>query len=410
MKCRHCRSELSQNFVDLGASPPSNAYLSNKALSRPETFFPLRVLVCNDCWLVQTEDFASAAELFSNEYAYFSSISQSWLKHAADYVEMISNRLGLGRRSLVTEIAANDGYLLKNFVDAGIPCLGIEPTSSTAQAAESIGVPILREFFGVQVAQYLVDSDKKSDLIIGNNVFAHVPDINDFSQGMKLLLKPRGTITLEFPHLMRLIEFNQFDTIYHEHFSYMSLHSAQKIFSSVGLRIYDVEELSTHGGSLRVYGCHDEDERKSTSELMRLLDVEKDAGLLDTKIYRDFQHRADRAKNDLVAFLIEKKREGKKVVAYGAAAKGNTLMNFGGIKRDLLEFVCDAAPSKQGKYLPGSRIPIVDPALLRERRPDYIVIFPWNIVEEIIKLHGYVTEWGAKFVVAIPVLQVFGEK
>ena len=406
MRCRHCSLEVIQNFIDLGASPPSNAYLSVDALSKPETYFPLRVLVCNNCWLVQTEDFASAEELFNHGYAYFSSISQSWLKHAADYTKMISRRLQLGAESLVIEIAANDGYLLKNFVAAGIPCLGIEPTLSTAQAAEKVGVPIVREFFGVRLAQELVKTASKADLIIGNNVFAHVPDINDFAKGMVLLLKQGGTITLEFPHLMRLIEFNQFDTIYHEHFSYVSLHSAASIFSSVGLRIFDVEELPTHGGSLRIYGCHQDDERKSTTQLLRLFAAEKDAGLLKPEIYRAFQRRANKAKNDFVAFLIAKKAEGKKVAGYGAAAKGNTLLNYAGIKQDLLEFVCDAAPSKKGLFLPGSRIPIVDPASLKKARPDYIVIFPWNIVDEVVKLHAYVSEWGAKFVVAIPTLNV----
>jgi hypothetical protein len=343
--------------------------------------------------------------LFSHDYAYFSSVSESWLNHAATYAHMIMERLALGKQSFVMEIAANDGYLLKNFVATGIPCLGIEPTESTAIAAEGIGIPILREFFGETLAKNLAAAGKQADLIVGNNVYAHVPDINDFSAGLKAVLKPGGTITLEFPHVMQLIEQTQFDTIYHEHFSYLSLHAVSHIFASVGLRIWDVEELSTHGGSLRIYGCHVDDVRADTAGVSRVLAEEVQRGLLDTSSYRNFQPRADRLKNDLVAFLVEQKRVGKSVAGYGAAAKGNTLLNYGGVKADLLPYVCDAGPSKQGKYLPGSRIPILSPAVLRERQPDYIVILPWNIADEVTVQHNYVRDWGARFVVAVPELR-----
>jgi len=402
MKCRHCKAEVQQPFVDLGTSPPSNAYLTAAGLSSPEIYFPLRVLVCTVCWLVQTEDFTRAEELFKEDYAYFSSVSLSWLAHASAYVKMIIARLGLNEASLVMEIAANDGYLLRNFVAAGIPCLGIEPTESTAVAAEKLGIRMLREFFGARLGNRLATQGERADLIIGNNVYAHVPDINDFSAGLKAALKPGGVITLEFPHVMRLIEQAQFDTIYHEHFSYLSLHSVRNIFSSVGLRVWDVEELRTHGGSLRIYGCHADDGRGDTPELARLLAEETSRGLTDRATYQNFQVRADKVKNDLVRFLIDKKRDKKSVAAYGAAAKGNTLLNYAGVKPDLLPYVCDAAPSKQGKYLPGTRIPIFPPATLRERRPDYIIILPWNIADEVIAQHGYAYNWGARFVVAVP--------
>lgn len=405
MRCRHCNSQVELPFVDLGASPPSNAYLTANALSAPEMHFPLRVLTCTNCWLVQTEDFARADELFNHDYAYFSSVSDSWLKHAASYADMVTKRLSLGKQSFVIEVAANDGYLLRNFVAAGIPCLGIEPTESTALAAESLGIPIVRAFFSAALGASLTAENKQADLIIGNNVYAHVPDINDFSAGLKAALKPGGTITLEFPHLMRLIERTQFDTIYHEHFSYLSLHTVSRIFASVGLRVWDVEELSTHGGSLRIYGCHVRDGRADTGAVSRILAEETERGLLDSAVYRNFQHRADRVKDHMVAFLIEQKRAGKSVAAYGAAAKGNTLLNYGGIKADLLPYVCDAGPSKQGKYLPGSRIPILSPSVLQERQPDCIVILPWNISSEITAQHGYVRNWGARFVVAVPELR-----
>jgi hypothetical protein len=404
MKCRHCAAEVVQTFLDLGASPPSNAYLTQEALSAPEAYFPLRVLVCTNCWLVQTQDFTRADELFSRDYAYFSSVSTSWLAHAAAYVDMIERRLELGHESFVIEVASNDGYLLKNFVSRGISCLGIEPTESTACAAERDGVPVLREFFGASLAGKLAGEGKQADLIVGNNVYAHVPDINDFTVGLKMALKAQGTVTLEFPHVMRLIEHTQFDTIYHEHFSYLSLHTAKRIFESAGLRIWDVEELPTHGGSLRIYGCHFDDPRENADNVSFVLAEEARRGLLDRAFYASFQPRADRLKDNLLAFLLEKKRAGQTVVGYGAAAKGNTLLNYGGVKPDLLPYVCDAAASKQGKYLPGSRIPILPPTVLEQQRPDYVLILPWNISHEVASQQHRVNEWGGRFVVAIPEL------
>jgi hypothetical protein len=409
MKCRHCEADVTLRFIDLGTAPPSNAYVAPEMLSAPETYYPLRVLVCTTCWLVQTEDFARAEELFSADYAYFSSVSKTWLEHSAAYAVAITNRLGLGKSSLVMEVAANDGYLLRNFVAADIPCLGIEPTASTAAAAEKLGIPIVREFFGKALATRLVAEGKQADLITGNNVYAHVPDINDFTAGLKTALKRGGTITLEFPHVMRLIEHAQFDTIYHEHFSYLSLHAVSTIFASFGLRVLDMELLSTHGGSLRVYGCHADDVRATTGAVTQLLEEEKRQGLCDPETYVRFQSRADSIKYGLLEFLIEQKRLGKSVAAYGAAAKGNTLINFAGVKPDLLPYVCDAAPSKQGKHLPGSRIPIASPSVIREKRPDYLLILPWNIIDEVIAQCRYILEWDGKFVIAVPALKILHE-
>lgn len=405
MKCRHCQALVKQTLVDLGCAPPSNAYVTLDALSRPETYYPLRVMVCTNCWLIQTEDFHRTEDLFSPDYAYFSSISSSWLKHAAEYCSMITERLHLHRGSFVIEVAANDGYLLRNFLSAGIPCLGIEPTESTALAAERIGIPVLRKFFGTMVAHTLAADGRRADLIIGNNVYAHVPDINDFTAGLKAALKPRGVITLEFPHAMQMIAHTQFDTIYHEHFSYLSLHAVDKIFRVAGLRIFDVEQLPTHGGSLRVYGCHDDDERQTERPVAKLLRDEIEQGLLNVDTYQAFQRYAERIKDDLVMFLIEKSRAGETVAAYGAAAKGNTLLNFAGVKTDLLPYVCDAAASKQGKFLPGTRIPIFPPRELQARRPDYLLILPWNIADEVTIEHGYIRDWGGKFVTAVPSLK-----
>jgi SAM-dependent methyltransferase len=375
-------------------------------LSAPEIYFPLKLKVCENCWLVQTEDYAQADLFFSKDYAYFSSTSTSWLEHAAAYSKAMIERLGLGTDSFVIEVASNDGYLLKNFLAADIPCLGVEPTASTAAAAEKIGIPVLREFFGEELGKRLGKEGRQADLIAGNNVFAHVPDINDFTRGLKAALKPGGTITLEFPHLMRLIQHTQFDTVYHEHFSYLSLYTVNRIFAQAGLRVGDVEELPTHGGSLRVYGCHAEDSRSDGPGVARLLNAELEFGLRDLEVYRGFQVRADEVKNGLLSFLIEQKRAGKQVVAYGAAAKGNTLLNYAGVKPDLLAYVCDAAPSKQGKYLPGSHIPVYSPQKLKETQPDTVVILPWNIADEVIRHHGYVREWGGQFVKAVPALEV----
>lgn len=406
MNCRHCNQPLEHVFLDLGFAPPSNAYLTAADLKMPENYFPLKLFVCDQCWLVQTEDYARADELFRPDYAYFSSVSQGWLDHAAHYVKQMRNRFELDAQSYVIEVASNDGYLLKNFVAAGIPCLGIEPTASTAATAEALGIPVLREFFGHDMAARLARENKQADLILGNNVYAHVPDINDFTAGLKTVLKPCGIITLEFPHLLRLIEENQFDTVYHEHFSYLSLNTVSKIFEHAGLRVWDVERLSTHGGSLRIYGCHADDPRATTATVRALLAVEQRCGLQQLPTYHAFQVRADRVKNDLVHYLIEQKRAGKTVAAYGAAAKGNTLLNYAGVKPDLLPYVCDAAPSKQGKYLPGSHIPILTPAILRERRPDIVLILPWNLAEEVMAQNAYVREWGGTFVTAVSYIHI----
>ena len=406
MKCRHCAAQLEKTFLDLGFAPPSNAYLTREDIAKPEKYYPLKVKVCDQCWLVQTEDYAQADELFSSDYAYFSSTSTGWLTHAASYAEKMTGQLKLNKDSLVIEVASNDGYLLKNFVAAGIPCLGIEPTASTAAAADKLGIPVVCEFFGEPLGKQLAIMGKQADLIAGNNVYAHVPDINDFTRGLKAVLKPGGTITLEFPHLMRLIEQTQFDTVYHEHFSYLSLYAVNRIFKAAGLRVWNVEELPTHGGSLRIYGCHEEEACETRYEVGVMLAEEAQRGLQTLATYQNFQARADRVKDDLLAFLINQKRAGKKVAAYGAAAKGNTLLNYAGVKSDLLPFVCDAAAAKQGKFMPGSHIPILAPAALVERRPDYLVILPWNIAAEVKQQNARLAELGTKFVTAVPQLEI----
>lgn len=406
MKCRHCGTDLHQTFVDLGTAPPSNAYLRADELSAPETYYPLKVKVCHHCWLVQTEDYAEADALFSKDYAYFSSTSSSWLAHARHYAQAMTQRLALGADSLVIELASNDGYLLRNFVEAGIPCLGVEPTDSTACAAEALDIPVLREFFGDALGKRLAAEGRQADLIAGNNVYAHVPDINDFTRGIQAALKPGGTVTLEFPHLLQLITHTQFDTIYHEHFSYLSLYTVARIFAAAGLRVCDVEELSTHGGSLRVYGCHADDARANTTAVANVLAREAEAGLQGTQVYADFQARVEAIKDNFLDFLIAQKRAGKRVAAYGAAAKGNTLLNYAGVKPDLLPLVCDAAQAKQDKFLPGSRIPVRAPAALAEFKPDLVVIFPWNIAQEIVAHHAYIEAWGGRFVTVVPRLEI----
>lgn len=406
MKCRHCAAPLAHTFLDLGFAPPSNAYLSKEDLRRPERHYPLRIMVCGSCWLVQTEDYAEADELFSAEYAYFSSTSSGWLKHAADYAADMTRRLQLDRDSLVIEVASNDGYLLKNFVAADIPCLGIEPTDSTATAAEKLGVPVLREFFGEALGKRLAQEGRRADLIAGNNVYAHVPDINDFTRGLQAALKPGGTVTLEFPHLMRLIEQCQFDTVYHEHFSYLSLGVVDRIFRAAGLRVWNVEELATHGGSLRVFGCHAADARETAPAVAALLAEEERRGLRSLGPYQGFQARADRVKDDLVSYLIAQKRAGRTVAAYGAAAKGNTLLNYAGIRPDLLPYVCDAAASKQGRYMPGSHIPILPPSALPQRRPDDVLILPWNIAGEVRQQLVASGLDQVRFVTAVPELRI----
>ncbi len=406
MKCRHCSTPLEHTFLDLGFAPPSNAYLSQEELTKPEKYYPLKVKVCTHCWLVQTEDYAQADELFSSDYAYFSSTSSGWLAHAESYAQAMIQRLQLNQTSHVIEIASNDGYLLKNFVAAGIPCLGIEPTASTAAAAEKLCIPVLRKFFSEALGKRLAANNQQADLIAGNNVYAHVPDINDFTRGLKAALKPSGTITLEFPHLMRLIEHTQFDTLYHEHFSYLSLSTVERIFKAAKLRLWDVEQLPTHGGSLRIYGCHAEDTRTSTQAVNPLLAEESQRGLQTLTTYQNFQASADKVKDELLRFLIEQKRAGKKVAAYGAAAKGNTLLNYAGVKPDLLPFVCDAASAKQGKYMPGSHIPILPPNALSESAPDYVLILPWNIATEVKQQNATLAAQGTKFVTAVPVLNI----
>jgi len=407
MNCRHCGKQLQHQFLDLGYAPPSNAYLNADDLHAPELYFPLKLHVCHACWLVQTEDYARSDELFTKDYAYFSSTSSGWMQHAAAYCDMITERLHLNQDSLVVEVASNDGYLLQNFVVAGIPCLGVEPTDSTAEAAEKLDVPVLREFFGQSLAERLVDEDKQADLILGNNVYAHVPDINDFTLGLKKALKPDGTVTLEFPHLLNLIQLNQFDTVYHEHYSYLSLFTVQQIFERAGLVVYDVEQLPTHGGSLRVYGCHAAAGREISQTVDLVLAAELAGGLRDLETYEAFQPQADKVKNDLLVFLLEQHKAGKFVAGYGAAAKGNTLLNYAGVKPDLLRFVCDAAAAKQGKYMPGSHIPILAPDEIEKQKPDFVVILPWNIADEVVEKNAMMAEWGGRFVTAVPTLKVF---
>jgi SAM-dependent methyltransferase len=404
MNCRHCKTSLQHTFLDLGFAPPSNAYLTRDSLCQPELYFPLKVNVCHNCWLVQTEDYTDARELFTSDYAYFSSTSTGWLEHAKNYVDKIIKELGLSTQSRVVEVACNDGYLLKNFLNAGISCLGIEPTESTANVAEELGIPVIKEFFGEILGAQLESEGKGADLIIGNNVYAHVPDINDFTRGLKRALNKGGTITLEFPHLMRLIENVQFDTIYHEHFSYLSLHTVNTIFSTVGLRIWKVEELTTHGGSLRIYACHHFDSKENEPSVDLILNEEKKQGLLQLETYLNFQARADKIKDSLLAFLLEQKKHGKTVFAYGAAAKGNTLLNYAGVRPDLIPVVFDAAKSKQGKYMPGSHIPILPSESLADLLPDCLLILPWNIADEIKNENNALAEKGTKFVTAVPKL------
>jgi SAM-dependent methyltransferase len=407
MKCRHCQSELRLSLVDLGSAPPSNAYLTAAALHRPEKWFPLRVLVCEKCWLVQTEDFAQAHELFDSEYAYFSGFSTSWLAHCERYVADMVERFALGSGSHVVEVAANDGYLLQYVRRCHIPCTGVEPTASTAAAARAKNIPVIEDFFGVRLAKKMVEKRLQADLTVANNVLAHVPDINDFTAGFAVLLKPQGVATFEFPHLLRLIGGIQFDTIYHEHFSYLSFTAVTRIFSANGLMVFDVEELPTHGGSLRVFTQRSDTGMELQSERVRaLLQRELDAGICSPEYYAGFQQKINEVKNGLLAFLLKAKSEGKTVAAYGAAAKGNTLMNYAGVRPDVLSFVTDRNPEKQRKYMPGSRIPIVDELFLKQQRPDYVLILPWNLKAEIIKQLEYIREWGGRFAVAVPEMEL----
>lgn len=407
MNCRHCHAPLTLPLIDLGSAPPSNAYLTELTLMSPEKWYPLKVLVCTECWLVQTEDYAGAEELFDAEYAYFSSFSSSWLKHTEQYVEKMVNRFGLDSKSNVVEVASNDGYLLQHVKAKNIPCLGIEPTASTAKAAREKGIETIEEFFGVKLADNLVSKGKQADLTAANNVLAHVPDINDFVSGFTTLLKPNGVATFEFPHLLQLIQNTQFDTIYHEHFSYLSLIAVNHIFDKNGLQVFDVEELSTHGGSLRVYA-----QRKDTGthpkmkSVNKMLEKELSTGMKKISYYADFQIKANKVKNDLLQFLLEIKRSNKTIMAYGAAAKGNTLLNYAGIRPDLLPTVVDLNPNKQNKYMPGSRIPIVNESDIKNSQPDYVLILPWNLRDEVKEQLSYIREWNGKFVTAVPELQV----
>ena len=408
MKCRCCQAELIRIFADLGTAPPTNSFLSHEQLNEPEVYYPLKVFVCDRCFLVQIDEFKKSTEIFSEDYVYFSSVSTSWLEHSKNYVEMIAKRLSLHEQSLVMEIASNDGYLLQYVKEKGIPCLGIEPTASTAAAARAKGIPTLEEFFDDSLAVRLAGEGKQADLILGNNVLAHVPNINSFVGGLKFALKPTGTVTMEFPHVMRLVEQNQFDTIYHEHFSYLSLFVTDKIFERYGLKIYDVDELPTHGGSLRIYAKHLANEAIPVSDNVgKILEMERRCGMLMPDYYENFAKKPGKIKYDFLRFLLEAKTTGKTVAAYGAAAKGNTLLNYCGIKSDMLDFVCDRAESKQGKYLPGSRIPVVTEGVLKERKPDYVVIFPWNIRDEVEKQLAYTHDWGCRFVIAIPELKIW---
>ena len=408
MKCRHCHAELSLQLMDLGASPPSNAYLNAAQLAAPERWYPLRVFACTRCWLVQTEDYAHYAELFSRDYAYFSSFSTSWLAHSKRYVDDMVQRFGLSPVSHVVEVAANDGYLLQYVQQAGIPCTGIEPTASTASAARAKGLEIVEAFFGVELAERLVAQGKAADLIAANNVLAHVPDINDFVSGFARLLKANGVATFEFPHLMQLVDDCQFDTIYHEHFSYLSLAAVRRLFEANGLCVFDVEQLPTHGGSLRVYAQRsDTGARLVESRVAELMRVETRVGIETAAYYEGFQARADDIRDGVVTFLVEARRAGKRVAAYGAAAKGNTLLNYAGVRPGLLPWVVDRNPAKQGQYMPGSRIPIVDEERLRRERPDYVLVLPWNLKAEVMNQLAYIREWGGRFVCAVPRLEVF---
>ena len=405
--CRFCRAELTRSFADLGMSPLSNAYVKPERQRAMEPFYPLHAYVCEHCWLVQLEEFETPQAIFG-DYAYFSSYSQSWLKHAKNYVERMAARFGIDNRWHVTEIASNDGYLLQYFKERGVPVLGIEPAANVAQAAQAKGIPSVVKFFGTQTARELALEGRQADLLIGNNVLAHVPDLNDFVEGLKLALKPNGIITMEFPHLLRLMAENQFDTIYHEHFSYFSFTTVERVFKAHGLVLFDVDELPTHGGSLRIYARHEQDGSRSVEPTVaRLRDQEAAAGLTRLPAYEQFAERVRETKRKLLEFLVDAKRRGKSIVGYGAAAKGNTLLNYCGIRNDFLDYVVDVSPHKQGLYLPGTHLPIHAPSKVSETRPDYVLILPWNLRAEIMEQMGQVRAWGGQFVVPIPEVAVY---
>jgi 2-polyprenyl-3-methyl-5-hydroxy-6-metoxy-1,4-benzoquinol methylase len=405
-RCRFCDSALRHVFVDLGMSPLANTYLKRADLGRMEPFYPLVVFVCGQCFLVQLEEFQSPDHIFS-DYSYFSSFSETWVDHANVYTEMIVERLGLDRNHRVVELASNDGYLLQHFVAKGIPVLGIEPAANVAEAAVKKDIPTVVEFFGKSMAHRLIAEGMGANLIIGNNVLAHVPNLNDFVAGMKILLKPQGVITLEFPHLMRLMEENQFDTIYHEHFSYFSFHTVRQVMAAHGLTVFDVEELTTHGGSLRIYVRHQEEASKPSGKRVEILAAKENAAAFaDLETYVSFGEKVKHTKRNFLDFLIAAKNEGRSVVGYGAPAKGNTLLNYCGIRTDFIDYTVDRSPHKQGHFLPGTHIPIHHPDQIRETRPDYVLLLPWNLTDEITKQMSYIRDWNGRFVVPIPEVKI----
>lgn len=406
-RCRFCNSNLTHTFVDLGMSPLCQTHIEEHQLNHMEPFYPLHAYVCNECFLVQLDEYVTPQDIFS-EYAYFSSYADSWVQHAKRYTDLVVERFSLDVDSFVVEIASNDGYLLQHFVDKNIPVLGVEPAANVAEVAREKGIRTTVQFFGTDTARKLSAEYGKANLLLGNNVLAHVPNVNDFVAGMKVMLAPDGVITMEFPHLLRLMENNQFDTIYHEHFSYFSFSTVEKVFAAHGLTLFDVEEIKTHGGSLRIYGRHAEDAGKSVTErVTELRQREKNLGFTDLKIYADFEETVKETKRRILEFLIQAKRDGHTVVGYGAPGKGNTLLNYCGIRQDFIDYTVDRSPYKQGKYTPGTRIPICHPDKIRETKPDYIFILPWNLKEEIMGQLAFVREWGGKFVVPIPEVEVY---
>ena len=403
-QCRFCAAELTDVFADLGMSPLANSYLTPEQGNAMEPFYPLRALVCARCFLVQLEAFETPEHIFG-DYAYFSSYSSSWLEHSRRYVEAMTERFGLGADSKVVEIASNDGYLLQFFQERDVPVLGVEPAANVAEVAREKGIPTEVEFFGVDTARGLVD-EHAADLLLGNNVLAHVPDLNDFVGGMKVLLKPDGVITMEFPHLMRLVDELQWDTIYHEHFSYFSFLTVRRVFEAHGLRLFDVEELPTHGGSLRIFGCHADASREETDRARELVERERAAGYEDLSTYTAYHERVAQDKREILAFLLDLKAQGKSIVGYGAPAKGNTMLNFCGVRTDFLDYTVDLNPHKQDHLLPGTHIPIRSPDALKETRPDVVLVLPWNLREEIVRDHAYIAEWGGRFAARSPELRL----
>jgi len=404
--CRFCSSPLEHTFTDLGMSPLSNSYVRPEKANAMEPFYPLHTYVCTSCWLVQLQMYETGEHIFS-DYAYFSSFSDSWLAHAKAYTEKMRERFGLGTKSLVVEIASNDGYLLQYFKGAGIPVLGVEPAANCAEAAVAKGVPSLVKFFGEKTARELVTEGRQADLLLGNNVLAHVPDLNDFVKGMKVVLKSTGVITMEFPHLQRLVDGCQFDTIYHEHFSYFSFITVEQVFAKHGITLFDVDELPTHGGSLRIYGRHTEDASKPISDrVVELRERETRLGYKGIELYKSFAERVMATKRDILQFLIDARRLGKTIVGYGAPAKGNTLLNYCGIRTDMISYTVDRSPHKQGSFLPGTRIPVYAPEKIRETKPDYVFILPWNLKDEVMQQMAHIRDWGGKFVIPIPSVTV----